>query len=85
MGYKKIKLEFRHEAQLEQTMIYLCGMIRQSAIRRCWTHKELALLLGTSQGCVSRVIRAKTDDLTINQLFRYLVILEPDFKILISI
>jgi predicted XRE-type DNA-binding protein len=63
----------------------LCQQIRRAALRDRYTQRELAILLGTSPARVSKVIRSRTDELTIDILFNYLYIIEPRTKVLVAI
>ncbi len=48
------------------------------------THRSIAAELGTTPACLSRVINKKFHLVSFNQLFRFLVILKPDVRMLIS-
>lgn len=72
--------------KLDQAKKKLCRLLRKSMARQPHsTTSALALLLGTSRACVCQVQAGQIDKLTFNQLMRYLVCLEPNFEILISI
>lgn len=62
----------------------ICTLINKHMIRHQRTLKWMAYEMETSVGCASKVLNYKYDDLTLNQLFKYLVRLYPRFKILIS-
>ena len=75
----------RHRIQkINEIKFYLCHQIDKASHRRRFDYKMLAEFLGTSQGAVSRVVNKRIDDVTVNQLFNYLTILEPNFELLIS-
>lgn len=77
---KGLQQSVEAQAKLTELKEYLCSTLRMIAFRRRYTQKEMALLLGTSEANVSRVIRFRTDQLTVNQLFGYLAILNPALK-----
>ncbi|MCB9027276.1 MAG: hypothetical protein H6625_13225 [Bdellovibrionaceae bacterium] len=68
-----------------QVKTEVCKQIRKITMRRGWSQKQLAWYLGTSQACAGYVVCQRVEKLTCNQLFRYLVLLEPNFKFLISL
>lgn len=63
----------------------LCAAIKKIALSYGWNQKLLAWHLGTSEARVSHVIRCRVEQLTLNQLFRYLARLKPEFRFLLSI
>jgi hypothetical protein len=73
-----------HEDKITETKLYLCEVLRRSALRRRWEQKEMALFLGTSESCVSRLLSFQVEELTLSQLFKYLAVTDPCFEILIS-
>lgn len=80
------KLSQQEEEKLQDVKIQICLAIRRAMGRQThYSSTVTAMKLGTSRACVSRVQRAIAKDLTFNQLFRYLVRLEPNFKILVAI
>lgn len=80
------KLNECEERKLDEVKIHLCQVIRRAMGRQThYSSSATAIKLGTSRACVSRVQRSVAKDVTFNQLFRYLVRLEPNVKILISI
>lgn len=80
------ELNENEEKKLEEVKIQICLAIRRAMGRQShYSSTVTAMKLGTSRACVSRVQRAIAKDLTFNQLFRYLVRLEPNFKILVAI
>ena len=85
--YHRLKLADvkKNKVKLDHVKIEVCQSIRRIAMRNGWDQRLLARHIGTSESSVSRVIRHRVDELTLNQLFRYLAILEPNFKIQISI
>jgi ribosome-binding protein aMBF1 (putative translation factor) len=89
-GKKMTRRRPGFEADMENKRIdelkhEICDSIRKIAIRRGYSQRDLARELRTSEACVSRVIRYRTDQLTVNQLFQYLSTLHPGFEILISV
>lgn len=72
--------------KLSEVKAELCRQLRRSMNRTSHPSPDrIAHQLGTSKACVLRVQCARTDELTINQLFRYLVRLEPNFRFIVSI
>ncbi len=63
----------------------ICWALRKAVQQQRMTQDQIAALLHTSQATVSRAIRYPTaKSLSFNQLFRYLSILQPRFRIMIS-
>lgn len=79
------ELNYEEKAKLDQVKIQLCRTIRRSMCRGYAGQGWLAIKLGTSRTCMGRIQRADIKNLSFNQLFRYLVHLEPHFEVLISI
>ncbi|MGE0763676.1 MAG: XRE family transcriptional regulator [Bdellovibrionales bacterium] len=75
-----VQLEREHEIKVQ-----VCRAIDRVAGRYGMTQKELAMILGTSRSCVSRMMNRKVEDLSFNQLFRFAIRLAPYFKILIAV
>lgn len=74
------------QRKLDEVKLQLCLTLRRSMARMDhYSSTRLAIMMGTSRACVSKVQCARIEELTFNQLFGYLVRLEPNFKILISI
>ena len=48
------------------------------------SRRGIAAQLGTTEACLSRVVNKKTKLVSFDQLFRFLVILKPDVRMLIS-
>ncbi len=72
--------------RLNLVKLHLCQQIRRSMARqRNYSATVVAIKLGTSRACVSRVQRGVVEELTFNQLFGYLVKLEPHFTLLVGI
>ncbi len=72
--------------KLTEVKRQLCRVLRKSmALKPHANQSWLALQLRTSRACVCRVQMGDTKNITFNQLMRYLVRLEPEFQILISI
>lgn len=63
----------------------ICVEIARTISRRGWTQMQAALRLRTSQACVSRVESYRVEQLTFNQLFRYLARLSPHLKVTVSL
>jgi hypothetical protein len=76
---------YKGREKLKEVKLELCYLIKRHQARENLTAKALAFYMGTSQSNVSLVSRLNVDKLTINQLFRYLVLLEPEFKMLIAV
>lgn len=80
----RFSLQKNESEKLNQIKCELCLELKRLALRRGWNQRQMAWHLGTSEACISRVIRLKVDEVTFNQLFQYLVILAPGFRVLIS-
>jgi len=72
------------EEKMAEVKMEICHILRREILYSPRSQREIAWRLGTSQGNVSRVLNRRVENLTINQLFRYLAILKPDFKILVA-
>jgi len=77
-------LKFRGSSSVGEVKFEICRVLdlEMQGFRR--TQKELAHRLGTTESCISRVRNRKVDNVTFNQLFRYLAVLNPNFKIMIA-
>lgn len=75
----------RAEEKIQEVKEELCAALRKIAWEDGWSQVEMAETIGTSQANLSRCLRFRTDKITINQLFRYLSKLNPNFRILISL
>ena len=71
--------------RVDLVKIDLCHALQRLAVRNQGDHQKMAIRAGTSMSCISHVFCKRVDKLTLNQLFRYLAILEPRFRILIAI
>jgi predicted XRE-type DNA-binding protein len=74
-----------YEEKLNNIKWEVCRMLQRVAHRNGWYQYQLASRLGTTQSRISHVFGQKYDKLTFDQLFTYLIIAEPRFKILIAI
>jgi DNA-binding Xre family transcriptional regulator len=79
------RCRIKNDERLNLAKEEICIALRKSMARKRWNQTELAEWLGTTRSCVCRVQARNVKELTFNQLFRYLSVLEPEFKILISI
>lgn len=71
--------------KLNKVKAELCWQLRRSMARtNHYSSQLVAYKLGSNRACVSKVQCGRVNDLTFNQLFRYLVRLEPNFKFLVS-
>jgi hypothetical protein len=79
-------LNIYEQQKLEEIKLEICLAIRQSMARSHHpSTSTFAMRFGTSRASVSRVQRGVTSSLTFNQLFKYMVRLEPGFRLMISI
>jgi hypothetical protein len=74
-----------HYEILLETKREICLSLYRIQYRKSWTALEMALHLGTTRSRISNVLYPRPECTTFDQLFTYLVIAEPRFKILISI
>lgn len=70
--------------KLNEMKEVLCNAIDHEMVLMHEIPSRIAGHLGTSPANISRVRNKRVEQLTFNQLFRYLVILRPDVKILVS-
>ena len=81
------KSKFNYEPckeKMNELKFELCVAIDREINNMRMSQVRIACHLGTSQANISRVGNKKVDQLTFNQLFRYLVILKPDIRMLLS-
>jgi predicted XRE-type DNA-binding protein len=84
MGRPPRRFTRQHEEKLKEIKIYLCHILRKIITQQRWEQRETAWMLGTSEAAVSRMVNFQTEFLTINLLFKYIVILDPYFELMIS-
>lgn len=82
------KLRLESKKKLDALKFEICLVLDYDIHLTCRelqiSKKALAVHLGTSEANLSRIGNKRLDQLTFNQLFRYLVILRPDVRMLIS-
>lgn len=72
-------------ASVEQAKLEICRALRKAVDERGLSQLQAALIVGTSQANISRAIRYPTaKKLSFNQLFRYLTVIRPRYRIMIS-
>ncbi|MGZ3723306.1 MAG: hypothetical protein ACXVA9_10265 [Bdellovibrionales bacterium] len=71
--------------KLNEVKFQLCCRIRRVWSRNGWGPEQLAIRMGTSRARVHQIDGLRVTELTVQQLFRYLARIEPDFEILIAI
>jgi hypothetical protein len=85
MGTRNRNYERKHDQRLRDVKVMLC----QKLITAVWQEQKppeaIAAKLGTSRSTISLIQQERVDRLTFNQLFLFLVILRPNFEILVSI
>ncbi len=81
----KFKLCLEGQSRIDCIKRDLCDLLNRIAIRNHWDQHKSAVYLGTTQSCVSHIFNHRYDKLTLNQLFRYLALVEPRFRFLIAI
>lgn len=87
MGRMMLKLqpdENQHKRERE-IKLQACLAIKRIALRYGMTQRELAVYLCTSESCVSRMMNEKVENVSYDQLFRFVTRLAPNFKFLISV
>lgn len=77
-------LSKEERAKLDELKMQICWRLRQSIARQGYRPGYAAIKIGTSWARVNEVEMGDVKDLTLNQLFNYLVRLEPNFQILIA-
>jgi hypothetical protein len=86
MGRKNLwSYNFSNQRKMEDVKKQMCRAIRKAARKKNYSRREWALYMGTSKAIVSSIENERVHRLSFNQLFRYLVYLEPNFELLISI
>lgn len=70
---------------LHQVKLELAQCLRRIAMRQGLTQRDLAWNLGCATSLTSLIVRGKVETVSLNQLFRCLAMIEPKFRILISI
>lgn len=81
------KIRMEEQDKLNELKFEMCMIIdKELSYHRVSQRgqKYAAAYLGTSQANISRVVRKKVEQLTFNQLFRYLIALRPDVRIMFS-
>jgi hypothetical protein len=73
------------QQRLDELKRDLCFQIQRVAMHRQWSQHAFAVRLGTTPSCLSSVYNYRLERLTVSQLFRYLAIARPSFRVLISI
>jgi hypothetical protein len=69
---------------LNEIKRHICRAIRYQIYLERKSYRQIAFKLQTSESNICRVMNERVDDLTFNQLFRYLVVLAPKCQVLIS-
>lgn len=62
----------------------LCLTLRRRFLREGWTHRQAAMWLGASPRSISYFVRGYVERVTFNQIFEYLVALDPTVEIMVS-
>jgi hypothetical protein len=84
MSKKPIFLD-ESEEKLNQLKEEICRVLGHAMYTSRYPRCELARRLRTSEANISRVINRRVDDLTFNQLFRYLATFKPKCKVFVSL
>lgn len=77
-------LDAREKEKLDEVKRQLCWRLRQSIARRAFRPGYAAIKVGTSRARITQVECGQIENLSFNQLFTYLVRLEPKFEVLIA-
>lgn len=72
------------ESRTHELKRELCQVFRRIVMANGWAQKTLALRLGASERSIGYVVNGYVDRLTFNQIFSYLIALEPNIEIMIS-
>lgn len=70
--------------KLNEVKWQICTHINKYMVRHQRTRQWLAYEMETSVSCASKVLNYKVEELSLSQLFKYFVRLNPRFKVLIS-
>ena len=73
------------KAKIDEVKVEVCQAIRRVAMREGWTQKQLAFYIGTSSTRAGHAVKQQVDELTLDQLFRYLAALYPKFRVHVSL
>ena len=79
----KVCKDHDHDEKIRKIKRQMCMLIRALIVQQKWNQKQAALALGASEQSVAYVVKGYTKRVTFNQLFHYLVSLNPDFTIAI--
>lgn len=71
-------------ARLNQEKFQICHLIDYEISFMQMTTLGAAQMLGTTAANISRIRNKKVDQLRFNQLFQYLAMLRPEFRMLVS-
>lgn len=82
--WKKSSIEPEQQDKLNEIKRQICYLINQYTAREQVTNRQLAFRMQTSLSCTSKVLGYKFNNLTLSQLFKYLVRLYPRSKVLIA-
>jgi hypothetical protein len=82
--YNRMRTQ-KHEEKLLKMKAEACEALYRIKVRNHWDLTQMAARLGTSEARVCHAVCSRPELTTFDQLFTYLVIAEPRFKILISI
>lgn len=73
------------QERLDKVKRDLAFALDRATFRIGYTQKQLAARLGTSQARVSNALGGDLEKVTVNQLIRYLILIEPNFSIQVAI
>jgi|GEM_PF-4571371 len=73
------------QEKIDAVKLELCYAIDRAIARQMWTYAEAAFWMGTSKANVSRVVNKRTNRLTVGQLVKYLAVVCPHFRFMVSI
>ena len=84
LSFKRYRINKPCKHKIDELKFQVCQAIDREIANQRISQQKAAIFVGTSQGNISRIVRKRIDQLTFNQLFTFLVILNPNTRMLLS-
>ena len=84
LDLKRYRINKPCKEKINELKFQVCQAIDREISKQRISQQKAAIFLGTSQGNISRIVRKRVDQLTFNQLFTFLIILNPNTRMLLS-
>lgn len=78
------RFEEYHQQKLNSMKFQICELIDRELLYMRLNQKQAAVVMATNQANVSRVRNRRVEQLTLDQLFRYLVLLKPYCRMMVA-